>query len=189
MRANPEIVIRLVKGRYTALYRQWKRSVAGLPTTTQVRLRLLSLLRAGIIRRDNLGVPENHAGDSPARAKRRGPSKKRKRPKTYHAIRCRIDPRLYPDVLDEWRALGKRTRSEIFAEYLRIGLGMTPEEVRIAALKVTQNMVWQTGAAVTPASTPAEAKSPITETMILPDSGKTDNAAIRMFADFDSLED
>ena len=182
-RANPEIVILLSKDRYSGLYRQWKRSIGALPTRTLVRLRLLLLLRAGMLSREHLGVPESATGKPDGvriRTSRRG-RKKPRNAESYYAIRCRIDTRLYPDILDEWRALSRGSRSEMFAQYLRIGLQMKPEELRALVQRVTRNIAWIPSTALPEL---IERRSPQAETRSLSGSGQSDDVGARMTEDF-----
>lgn len=190
MPANPQIVIMLPKDRYAGLYGQWEKNISGLPSATHVRLRLLLLLRAGILARENLGLPgvEPEAHDrSPEKPSRR--KRKLKNAKLFYTIRCRVDPRMYPDVLDEWRALPRGSRSEVFAEYLRIGMKMTPNELRTTAQKITKNIAWQPS---TKTHESADVAPPLVETMILSDPSDTKataNAAAKLIENFQSLDD
>lgn len=174
MPANPEIVIQLPKDRYSGLYKQWVKIVDGLPTDALVRLRLLLLLRAGIVARENLGLPidDNKAAGEPSEKKSR---RKRKKAKSFHTIRCRVDTRMYPDVLDEWRALPRGVRSEVFAEYLRIGMKMTPDELRTTTQTVARNIAWKPAAKLH--DLPGAAMPLRGETVIMSDTSDTKAAA------------
>ncbi|MEK7623927.1 MAG: hypothetical protein AAB408_04675 [Patescibacteria group bacterium] len=140
MPANPQIIIMLPRNRYAGLYDQWMKNKEDLSTDTQVRWRLMLLLRAGMFARGNIGLPgpENIVAQAEKKSRR-----KTKKSKLFYSIRCRIDTRLYPDILDEWRALPRGSRSEVFAEYLRIGMKMTPDELRDITQKATKNFTWK----------------------------------------------
>lgn len=192
MPANPEVVIMLPRARYSGLYRQWEKSIADLPTATHVRLRLLLLLRAGILARENLGVPgaePETAGKIPKRPSRR--KRNPKNAKLFYVIRCRVDPRMYPDILDEWRALPHGTRSEVFAEYLRIGMKMAPDELRATAQQITKKMVWQPNTRLHEPTPASVTQTRAVETMILSDAPDSNakTAAAKLRESFSSLED
>ena len=57
MPANPQIIIMLPRNRYAGLYDQWMKNKEDLSTDTQVRWRLMLLLRAGMFARGNIGLP------------------------------------------------------------------------------------------------------------------------------------
>lgn len=189
MPANPEIVILLRKDLYSVLYRQWEQNIKGMKPRTLVSLRLQLLLRVGMLHREHLAATAN-GSDIPGQTKRVSRRRKARICRSFYSIRCRVDPRIYPDVLDEWRALARGTRSIIFAEYLRIGLQMKPEEIRDAAQKLAKNIVWQPHGA-SPSRTEPGAGTPSArvESHILADPGKIDNIAARLADNFLNPED
>jgi hypothetical protein len=189
MLGNPQIVIMFPKDRYAGLYDQWMKNIAGLPTDTQVRLRLMLLLRAGMLARENLGLPGSKIeAPSLSSEKKYRRKRKSKKSKLFYSIRCRVDTRMYPDVLDGWQALPRGSRSEVFAEYLRIGMKMTPDELRTITQKVTKLFAWKPN---TKLPEPADVAPPRGETVIVTGSSDTGTAATtaKLVQNFLTLED
>ena len=74
----------------------------------------------------------------------------------------------------------------MFSEYLRIGMQLSPDDLRDAAKRATKNVVWKPN---TTGTGPADPGTPRVETLILTDPDKTGNTASKLAENFITLDD